>query len=80
MIKSIGKFIGLNGEEITNSSHFRVVSSTLPGQLLVENGTDILKESEQGVYTCSIPLSDNSTREINIGIYPTDFTGNYFQL
>ena len=78
MMKNVGKFIGLDGSPIaTHNSSFFEISNQQPGELRVvnsvRNSTD-LTASEQGVYTCRIPLKSGETREINIGIYPSGYS------
>ena len=77
MREDVGKLIGLDGNPIvTHSVSFLNVSHPQPGELRVLNepsSTD-LTASEQGVYTCCIPLQSGDTREVNIGIYPSGFT------
>ena len=37
-----------------------------------------LPASEQGVYTCRIPLQSGEIRDINIGIYPIGFNSESY--
>ena len=71
----VGELIGLDRTAITSSSVFDISNSNR-GEVDVNNRVDLqdpLTASEQGVYTCRIPLESGEMREINIGIYPTTF-------
>ena len=73
MERNVGELIGLNGSVIHNN--FFGILHPQPGELVVQNifGThDPIPSSEQGVYTCRIPLNNEKVREINIGIYLSD--------
>ena len=77
MVQGAGMLIGLGGSHIVapNTSVFEI-SNPQPGELNVANivaNSNDLTVSEQGVYTCRIPLQNGETREINIGIYPSGF-------
>ena len=77
--QNVGELIGLNGTVITSSSFFDIDNSN-PGELDVNNRVDSqdpLTASEQGVYTCRIPLESGEMREINIGVYPDTFNGEF---
>ena len=85
MMENVGIFIGLNGSRIvTQNSSFFEVSNPQPGELSVVNfvaNSTALNASGQGVYTCRIPLQSGQIRELNIGIYPSGFTGKFcFQI
>ena len=76
MMVGVGELIGLDGTAIT-SNNFVDIDNSDPGELDVNNrvgSQDPLTASEQGVYTCRIPLESGEMREINIGIYPNTFT------
>ena len=75
MMENVGELIGVDGTTVTNNSFFHI-DNPLPGELTVTNVFDLqtaLPASEQGVYTCRIPLESGEQREINIGIYPYRF-------
>ena len=72
MEANVGYLIGLNEENITTDNHF-TIDNPQPGELEVINGTQNLTTSEQGVYTCRIPLRNGTIKEINIGVYPNGF-------
>ena len=84
MMESVGLFIGLDGNPIaTHNSILFEISNPQPGEVSVvnvkANSTD-LTASGQSVYTCRIPLQSGEIREINIGIYPSGFTGKCLPL
>ena len=75
MSQNVGEFIGLDGTNDTSSS-FLAISRRQTGEVLVTNRVDsqsAFTASQQGVYTCRIPLQSGQTREINVGIYPNGF-------
>ena len=74
-VRNLGKLIGLEGTAITSSDVFEINTDRYGGELEVTNfvSSDDVTSSEQGVYTCRIPLQSGEIREINIGIYPTAF-------
>ena len=77
MMAGVGELIGLDGNPIdSHSNSFFDTSHPIPGELRVVNKSSLtdLPTSEQGVYTCRIPLQSGEIREISIGIYPSGFT------
>ena len=80
LLDNIGELIGLDGKTtVTNSSFFEITHQQFL-QLHVhssEYSGYTLPPSEQGVYTCRIPLRSGEMREINIGIYPSGFNSEY---
>ena len=77
----VGELIGLDESPITDGSTFGLPTPSNGGELGVENivGThSLLTASEQGVYTCRIPLEGGEMREINIGVYPSGFSSELF--
>ena len=80
MAIDVGELIGLDESPVTTSSFFQFPYRG--GQLKVKNfvGThDPLTASEQGVYTCRMPLEGGGEmREINIGVYPYGFISELF--
>ena len=75
-LPNVGELIGLGGAAITSNNFFNISNSNR-GEVNVENvvgSQSNLTVSEQGVYTCRIPLESGEMREINIGIYPFGFT------
>ena len=75
MAENTGTLAGLDGTIATTGSVFSV-THLQPGALRVENKPpqNVLTASDQGVYTCRIPLLSGEMREINVGIYPSGFT------
>ena len=50
--------------------------STRPGAVrLLRNPPGPLPASNQGIYTCIIPDSNNKSIVINVGLYPSNFSG-----
>ena len=81
MVENTGTLIGLDGTVITTGSVFTIAHPQL-GELRAENIPPqyILTASDQGVYTCRIPLQSGETRDIHVGIYPSGFNSKYFIL
>ena len=77
MTRHVGELIGLDESPVTAGSTFEFPTPRNGGELGVENivGThSLLPASEQGVYTCRIPLEGGEMRKINIGVYPSGFS------
>ena len=74
-VENIGELIGPGGIAITSSNFFKINTGKRGGELEVVNffESDDVTSSEQGVYTCRIPLQSGVITEINIGIYPNAF-------
>ena len=74
-MRNVGELIGPGGTAITSSDVFEISTGRNGGELKVANlvSSDDVTTSEQGVYTCRIPLQSGETRSINIGIYPSAF-------
>ena len=78
-MQGVGELIGLAEAAITSSSVFDI-SNSKRGEVDVNNRVGPqanLTASDQGVYTCRIPLESGEMREINIGVYPFGFTGEF---
>ena len=75
MVKNLGELIGPNGSAITTNGVFEITTNRNGGEIEVANFviSDNVTSSEQGVYTCRIPLQSGVITEINIGIYPNAF-------
>ena len=68
---------------IVTSSFFGFEASTFGGEFRIGNSVGpqtALPASEQGVYTCQIPLQSGVMREVNIGVYPNGFNGELLHL
>ena len=74
MMSNVGMLIGPDGTNITTGDIFDIASPQR-GELTVENklSQNVLTASDQGVYTCQIPLQSRETRNINVGVYPSGF-------
>ena len=74
-MKNVGELIGPGGTSITSNAIFEIGTGRIGGELQVAIlvGSNDVTSSEQGVYTCRIPLQSEEIREINIGIYPNAF-------
>ena len=75
MKANIGTLIGLDESNVTTSDVFDITNPQ-PGELLVESrpmAQSDLTASDQGVYTCRIPLQNGTIKNINIGIYLSGF-------
>ena len=74
-VKNVGELIGPNGTAITSNDVFEISIVIRAGELEVVNPatSNVLTSSEQGVYTCHIPLQSEVITKINIGIYPNAF-------
>ena len=75
MSANVGQFIGLDGTAL-NSNSFFAIARPQPGEITIENtvgSQSALTASQQGVYTCRIPLQSGVMREFNIGMYPSGF-------
>ena len=73
---NVGEFIGLDGRTALDSNSFFTILRLQPGEIQIVNtvGAQMaLTASQQGVYTCRIPLQNGEEREFNIGIYPSGF-------
>ena len=76
--QNVGELVGLDGSTVVSTNRFLNISTNdYPFyHLSVLNSYDTqdpLPSSEQGVYTCHIPLQSGEMREINIGIYSPGF-------
>ena len=75
-MRNLGEVIGLEGTAITSTPVFEIITNSgNGGELQVTNSIESsdVTSSEQGVYTCRIPLQSGVITEINIGIYPNTF-------
>ena len=78
MMSNVGMLIGPGGTNVTTGDVFTITHQQ-PGELRVENplSQNALTASDQGVYTCRIPLLSGEMRDINVGIYPSGFNSKY---
>ena len=76
MSENVGEFIGLDETPLTSNKFFNI-SQLQPGEITIENrnaSENPLTASQQGVYTCRIPLQSGETRAIYVGVYPSEFS------
>ena len=77
---NVGQLIGLDGNNVSNSDFFGFGTPGDGGELRVENTVGMqtaVTSSQQGVYTCRIPLQNGEIRDINIGVYPDQFDSEF---
>ena len=86
MMSNVGILIGPDGTNVTTGDIFTIAHQQ-PGELTVENKVppNVLIASDQGVYTCHIPLqrgkkNNTEMRDINVGIYPRGFNSKYVEI
>ena len=82
MEENVGELIGLDGRTVVTTNSYFNIDNPQPGELAVNNTANLntpLPASEQGVYTCRIPLESGEQREINIGLYPNGFNSMFNQ-
>ena len=75
MTGNVGEFIGLDGNVLSSNSIFSIANPQA-GELRVQNrvgSQSSLTASQEGVYTCRIPLQNGEIREINVGVYSSGF-------
>ena len=79
MMDNVGDIIGLVDTAI-GSGRF-VIERPQPGQITMLNSAteEPLPSNEQGVYTCRIPDSTDTMRNINIGIYIAGFNSKLYK-
>ena len=76
MMDNVGDIIGLEDTVISNG-HFEIERSQ-PGEITMVTRV-ALPSNEHGVYTCRIPDSTNTMRNINIGIYISGFNSKLYE-
>ena len=76
MMSDVGMLIGPDETTVATGDVFTIAHKQ-PYQLFVYSN-NVLPASDQGVYTCRIPLQSGENRSINIGIYPSGFNSKYF--
>ena len=73
---NVGNLIGLDGNIFSGNDFLVLQPSDNGGELRVENrvgSQQPLPASEQGIYTCRIPLQSGEMAMVHIGIYPIGF-------
>ena len=73
---NVGMLIGLDGAALFSTYVFDI-GHPQPGELTVENRFP-LTANDQGVYTCCIPLQSGEKRNINFGIYSSEFASELY--
>ena len=71
----VGAITGRDGTALYSGGIWRVINPfSRPGVLRVRaNG--VLTAGDQGIYTCTIPDDSGNSIAINVGLYPSDFSG-----
>ena len=73
---NVGELIGLDGNTFSGNDYLAIDNPANGGELRIENvvgSQQPLPASEQGIYTCRIPLQSGVNGTINIGVYPIGF-------
>ena len=73
---NVGELIGLDGNTFSGNDYLAFEPPGNGGELRIENvvgSQQPLPASEQGIYTCRIPLQSGVNGTINIGVYPIGF-------
>ena len=73
---NVGELIGLDGNTFSGNDYLAFQTPSNGGELGIENvvgSEQPLPASEQGIYTCRIPLQSGEIVMINIGVYPIEF-------
>ena len=73
---NVGELIGLDGNTFSGNDYLAFDTPTNGGELRIGNtvgSQQPLPASEQGVYTCQLPLQSGEIVMINIGVYPIGF-------
>ena len=73
---NVGELIGLDGNTFSGNDYLAIEPPGNGGELRIENvvgSQQPLPASEQGIYTCRIPLQSGVMVTINIGVYPIEY-------
>ena len=76
LTRNVGELIGLDGNTFSGNDYLAFDTPHIGGELRIENvvgNQQPLPASEQGIYTCQIPLQSGEIVMVNIGVYPTAF-------
>ena len=71
MMNNVGMLNGPDGTTVITGDVFEI-NHPRPGELHVY-GIGFLPASDQGVYTCHIPVQSGENRSIDVGIYSPGF-------
>ena len=79
-ISGVGSLIAPDGTDITNTGgdafDITVGGVDDPGSLNIKGSDSVgLQQSDQGVYTCSIPDHEEKTQWFHFGIFTSQFSG-----
>ena len=83
LILNVGGLIGPDGNNFSGNAYLVFETPTKSGELRIVNTKgkeDLLPPSEQGIYTCQIPLQSGVMVMINIGVYPIGFNCEFVQV
>ena len=73
---NVVELIGLDGNTFSGNDYLAIEPPQNGGELRIENvvgSEEPLPASEQGIFTCRIPLQSGVMMMINIGVYPIGF-------
>ena len=71
----VGEITGRDGTALYSGGIWSVISPfSRPGVLRVR-ATGVLTAGDQGIYTCTIPDDSGNSIAINVGLYPSGFSG-----
>ena len=76
LMRYVGELIGLDGNTFSGNDYLAIETTGNGGELRIENtvgSQQPLPASEQGIYTCRIPLQSGVMVTINIGVYPIGY-------
>jgi len=72
LTRNVGELIGLDGNTFSGNDYLAFETPAFGGELRIQNtvgSEEPLPASEQGIYTCRIPLQSEEIVVINIGVY-----------
>ena len=76
LTRNVGELIGLDGNTFSGNDYLAIQTPQSGGELRIVNtvgSEEPLPASEQGIYTCRIPLQSGEIVMVNIGVYPIGF-------
>ena len=76
LTRNVGELIGLDGNTFSGNDYLAIQTLQSGGELRIVNtvgSEEPLPASEQGIYTCQIPLQSGEIVMVNIGVYPNAF-------
>ena len=76
----VGMITGLDGNTLPiGTGDLRILRLSRPGSLRIQTRfTSSLPAADQGIYTCTIPDSNDNQISINVGLYPHGFMGELY--